>query len=89
MNVWLGWVFAGAHRLSLIAASRDYALSECGGFSCCGSRALGCTGFITCGVGFTALQHVESSQTSDPTCVPYIGRRILNRWTTREVQKIL
>ena len=57
--------------------------SHCGGFSCCRSWALGCTSFITCGMGFVALQHVESSQTRDPTCVPYIGRRILNYWTTR------
>ena len=27
-----------------------------------------------------------SSQTRDWTCVPYIGRQILNHWTTREVQ---
>ena len=32
-----------------------------------------------------ALWHVESSQTMDRTPVPGIGRRVLNRWTTREV----
>ena len=29
--------------------------------------------------------HVGSSQTSGRTCVPHIGRQILNSWTTREV----
>ena len=33
-----------------------------------------------------ALQHVGSSQTRDRTCVPSIGTRILNNWTTREAQ---
>ena len=32
-----------------------------------------------------APHHVESSPTRDQTCVPCIGRRILNHWTTREV----
>ena len=34
--------------------------------------------------GFAALRHVGSSQTMDRTCVPCIGRQILNHWTTRE-----
>ena len=33
--------------------------------------------------------HVGSSETRDKTCVPYIGRQILNSWTTREVQSSL
>ena len=28
-----------------------------------------------------ALRHVGSSQTKDQTCVPCIGRQILNHWT--------
>ena len=32
-----------------------------------------------------ALQHVGSSQTRGQTCVPCIGRQILNLWATREV----
>ena len=35
-------------------------------------------------MGLVALQHVESSQTRDQARVPYIGRWILNPWTTRE-----
>ena len=42
---WLCWVFV-AHGLSLVVASGDYSwcgarASHCGGFSCCGARALG------------------------------------------------
>ena len=33
-----------------------------------------------------APPHVGSSQTRDGTCIPCIGRWILNHWTTREVQ---
>ena len=36
-------------------------------------------------MGLVALRHVEFSQTRDQTCVPCIGRQILNHWTTREV----
>ena len=43
---WLHWVFVTACGLSLVAASGGYAScgapsSHCGGFSCCGARALG------------------------------------------------
>ena len=50
-----------------------------GGFSYWGPWALG-------HVGLVALWNVESSWTRDGTCVPCIGRQILNHWTTREVQ---
>ena len=36
-------------------------------------------------MGLVALWHVGSSQTMDRTCVPCIGRWILNHCTTREV----
>ena len=50
------------------------------GLSSCGSRAqqLWHTGFV-------APRHVGSSRTRARTCVPCIGRRILNHCTTREV----
>ena len=35
------------------------------------------------------LQHVGSSHTRDQTCVPCIGRQILNHWNTREVLALL
>ena len=43
---WLCWVFVAAHGLSLVAASGatlhcGAPASHCGGFSCCGARALG------------------------------------------------
>ena len=52
------------------------------GLSSCGSRALerrlnGC--------GLVAPRHVGSSRARDQTCVPCIGRQILNHCTTREV----
>ena len=55
-----------------------------------GSRHMGFSG---CGTGahylwlegLVALQHVESSQTRDRTCVPCVGRRILTHSATREV----
>ena len=34
-------------------------------------------------MGLVALPHVESFQTGDWTCIPCIGRHILNHWTTR------
>ena len=36
-------------------------------------------------MGLAALPHMESSLTGNWTCVPCIGRRILNLWITREV----
>ena len=39
--------------------------------------------------GLTGPEHVASSQTRDQTCVPRIGRQILNHWTTRKVQEAL
>ena len=36
-------------------------------------------------MGLVALWHVVSSHTRDSTCVPFIGRWILNQWTIREV----
>ena len=51
----------------------------------CGAQALWTEAqCLQCG-GSPASKHVESSQTRDWTCVPWIGRRILNHWTTREV----
>ena len=43
---WLCWVFVAARGLSLVAASGatlccGARASHCGGFSCCGARALG------------------------------------------------
>ena len=49
------------------------------------AQALGHAGSVVEVLGLIALWHVGSSQTRDWTYVPYIGRGILNHWTTREV----
>ena len=54
--------------------------------SSCGTRAAKHTGSVA--VVWPQLPRGMwdlSSPTRDPTGVPCIGRRILNRWTTREV----
>ena len=38
---WLHWVFIAVRGLSLVAVSGGVRASHCGGFSCCGARALG------------------------------------------------
>ena len=40
-------------------------------------------------MGLVALWHVGSSQIRTQTCVPCIGRRILNHCATREVPKLV
>ena len=53
-SYWLCCVFAAARRFSLAVASGSYSLvkvswvSHCGGFSCCGARALERVGFSSC-----------------------------------------
>ena len=58
------------------------------GLSSCGSWALEHR-FSSCGAwALAAPWHVGSSQTRARTCVPCIGRRILNHCTTREAAGI-
>ena len=80
------------------AASGGYSSLWCAGFSLrwllllwsTGSR---CAGFSSCGthaqqlwcMGLGAPWQVGSSRIRDRTCVPCIGRRILNHCDTREV----
>ena len=54
------------------------------GLSSCGSRALERRLSSCCALGLVALQHVGSSRTRARTCVPCIGRWILNNCATRE-----
>ena len=73
--------------------------SHCGGFSCCGARALGArasvvvarglqsAGSVVVATGLVAPRHVGSSWTGARTRVPCIGRRILIHCATREVSK--
>ena len=70
--------------------------SHCGGFSCCGARALGTqasvvvarrlqiAGSVVVVHGLSCSGHVGSSRTRARTRVPCIGRRIHNHCATRE-----
>ena len=76
---------------SLVVASRSYSSLWCVGFSFWSLLLLRNVGSRVPGLqwlwrmNFVALRHVESSWIRDRTCVPCIGRQILNCWTTREV----
>ena len=90
--LWLCWVFLVTRGLSLVVASRGHsccsAWTSCrSGFSCCQAWALEQTQQLWC-MGWMAPWHVVSSWTRDWTCVPCIGRRIFNQWTTREALKV-
>jgi len=40
-------------------------------------------------MGLVAPWHVGSSWTREQTCIPCIGRWILNHWTNREVEALV
>ena len=80
--LWLHWVFIAACRHS---SCGEWA-SQCGGFSCCAARALGCASSGVVATSRVASRHVESSQTRDWTHVPCIGMWTPNHWTTREAR---
>ena len=87
---WLYRLFVVARGLSLVVVWGEIlfscrALSHCDGLSCCREQALGTPVQWLQHIGLVALQHVESSQIRDRTCVLWIDRWILNHWTTREV----
>ena len=72
-------------------------VSHCGGLSCCGAWALGtraqqlwlegsrAQAQQLWRKGLVAPQHVGSSQTRARTCVPCIGRQILNHCAVRKL----
>ena len=72
-----------ARGLSLAAESRGYSSLWCAGFSLLWLLLLRSTGSRH--AGLVAPRDMGSSQTRAWTCVPCIGRRILNHWATREV----
>ena len=95
---WLRWVFVAARKLSLVAASGGYSSLRCAGLSLWWlllwwSTGYRHVGFSSCSMwaqqlwhkGLVTPQHVGSSQTRDRTCVPCIGRQILNHHATREI----
>ena len=71
------------HKWGLLSSCRVQA-SHCGGFSCCRARALGMWVSVVELKGLVAPCHVGPSWTRDQTCILYIGRPVLNHWTTRE-----
>ena len=84
---------AGFSLRWLLLQSMD---SRCAGFSSCGTRAqqLWLMGSRVQAqqlqrMGFVAPRHVGSSRTRARTCVPCIGRRILNHCTIREALPFL
>ena len=97
---WLHWVFIAARGLSLVASNGGYSLLRCAGFSLQWLlllQSMGCrlTGFSCCStqaqklwyMGLVVPRHVGSSWTMELTCVPCIGRQILNHCDTRGVPK--
>ena len=86
-----------ARRLSLVVASGDYSSLWCVGFSLrwllllrsTSSRHVGSVvvarGLQSAGSVVVAHGHVGSSPTRERTCVPCIGRRVLNHCATRDV----
>ena len=80
------WLFSSCSDRGLRSSCSAQA-SHCVGFSCFRAQVLGCPGLSSCGTQLlVAPQPVRSSQTREQSCVPCIGRQILNHWTTREVQ---
>ena len=59
-NFWLHWVFVAVHGLSLVVASGatlrcGAQASHCGGFSCCGARALGMRASVVVAHGLSSF----------------------------------
>ena len=75
------------HGLSLVAVSGGYSLGSrllIAVASHCRAGALFTWASGVVAHGLIALRHVGSSPNRDGTCVPCIGRWILNHWTTRK-----
>ena len=89
---WLCWVFIAKQWVSLVAANRSYSLVAVPGLFMVEVSLVAEHGLEIAWtqqlwyMGLAAPQHVGSSQTRDPTCVPCIGRGILNPWTTYQVK---
>ena len=92
---WLTF-FEGCAGSSLLLVSflqlQQVGASYCSDCSPCGAQALDmqasvtvACGFSSCGYRLTYSVNVGSSWRRDQILVPYIGRLILNHWTTREV----
>ena len=75
--------FSSCSKRGLFSSYSAWA-SPCGGFSCCRAWVLGAWAQWLWGMGLVAPWYVESSCSRDQTHASHIGRRILNRWTTKE-----
>ena len=88
--LWLCWVFVSVRGLSLqlqqVGATlhRGARASHYRGLSRCGAQAPDAQAQQLWLTGLVSLRHVGSSQTRARTCVPCIGRQILNHCATRE-----
>jgi len=69
------WVFVAVCQLLIAVASR------------CGAQSLGARAQWLQSLGSVPVRPIGSSRTRDGTCIPFVGRRILNPWTSREVQE--
>ena len=81
--LWMLWVSVAVHGLS---PALEWGLLEGVASLVAEHRLWGTEASVAVAHGLVALQHVGSSHNGDRTCVPRIGRQILNRWTTREGQ---
>ena len=90
INIYLA-IYFGCNGAFYSCSKWDYSLVAvhgllCGGFFCCRAWTLGVRASVFVALlGFVALYRVGSSWTRDRNRVLYIGRQILNHWTTREV----
>ena len=92
-------IVLGLHSCLSASCSFRKRAFQCSGFSCCGARTLGYSGLSSCSMwaqwwwhmGLVAPQHVESSLTENPTCIPALaggflatvpwGKADLSFWT--------
>ena len=91
-------VFVAVHGLSLVAVFGGYSLvggagdSHCGGFSCCGVRAVGAWASVVslnglrCPTACGIFPDQGSNPCPKPVSLPCIYRQVLNHWTAREIQ---
>ena len=88
------WVFVAASVLSLLSTSRDYSLLQCSGFSLWWLLLFWSMGSVVVAHGLSCSEAhgilvprpgIKSVCPRNQICVPCIGRRVPNYWTTREV----
>ena len=102
MNFWLHLVFTAAPGVSLgVGAGATPHCSvrapQCGGFPCWGAQVQGVGTWVVAARRLSSLSMRHFScpaacgifQTRDAPCVSYIGRQILNYWTTRDFQNLI